>query len=314
MKRKHIIEFVGLLITLLISIVIFQLTKSGGTNYNNIGLYTCILSIWVFYAIVVIKIHINEIKNEIEKTTNYNNSLIKVYFDIKDKYVQYGKKIMGNAIDDLKSVKIGIVPLTEQQYYDDITEKSKELKENDRVISVNTFDERRFLRDGRQEIYLSENIKAVKRKVSFTRIFVIEIDLLDINPKSQRLQKISEGIYRDEAINESLERIKAIKENIDGGVRVLIVDLNKVKRYPKSFLEDGVLFEFSADNERFLFIDEQDPHNPMNVLKGELRLEKKYLEKFKKNFQKLSNLAEKDSCVNKILEQYEKAFEYENIK
>ena len=198
LKKEHLIEIIGLIISLLISLVLYLILRKEN---GDIGIYATILSVWIFYAILLIKIHITDVKKSIVQITNFNNKLIRTFFDIDKKYIPYGKEIIDNTVEKLESVKKGIVPLTEQEYYERITKKSQELTTGDEVISVNTIDVRRFLKDGSQNLYLIANIAAVNSyNVDFKRIFIIDIDLLDINPKSKRLQKISEGEFRNKEI------------------------------------------------------------------------------------------------------------------
>lgn len=301
-KKEHTIEIIGLIISIFISIILFL---ALGKENGDIGIFATILSVWIFYAIILIKIHINSVKKSIIQITNFNNKLIKTFFDIDSKYILYGKEIIDNTVEKLESVKKGIVPLTEQEYYERITKKSQELTTGDEVISVNTIDVRRFLKDGSQNLYLIENIEAVKNyNVDFTRIFIIDTDLLDINPESKRLQKISEGEFRNKEIELSKERIKAIKENFDGRIKVRIVDKKRLGKNKKTLLVDGVLFKFNSKKEKLLYVDEVDKLNPLNVEKGELRLSNKHITKFEENFyEKLLKLAESEKFVKQIIEQ-----------
>ena len=279
-KIDNKLEIIGILVTLIIVII----TPFFLQVRNDTAFFAGIIIVLLFYYTILIKQHLhNEIvktKKEFYDGADLANTMSQKLAHMQKSNLIHAKKILDIAHKQIKNIEKGIIPLSEIEYFRKVIDESRKLKSRDTVLSVNTFDERRFIDDPRQRIYLEENINAVENfNINFQRIFVINSRLL--------LQEDDIG----------KERISAICNNIDNGITVILVEKKRLLGC-NDLLKDWVLFNREVPK---LFIDYQDEGDKTRVHNGELIINNTKINDFRKNFSSLKNYAMSYTEMNKLL-------------
>jgi hypothetical protein len=157
------------------------------------------------------------------------------------------------------------------------------MRQNETILAVNTFDERRFIYDPREKFYFSKNEEAITdRKVIIHRIFIYDDTQQDADVTK--------------------EKLSAIKMNYDAKIVVLIVYKSKMNglKNVNELYEDTVIF---AHNYPRLYIYYPDKFDPMRISHGVLRINASDIEQFKRNFNTLKNMAISKEDMGKLFKE-----------
>jgi len=268
--------------TLVLFIVITLILPAFNVENNVIWLASIIVGIEAL-MLVGIKIYflkqktdfknsINElIDNYSERAGNTINPMFKKFSTMKEPKYSYANKIISEAAQQIEKIAEGFIYLSESEYFEEIISEVERMSRNETILAVNAFDARRFICDPREANYFNKNKEAIhKRNVIIDRIFIYD------------------NIQSDMDIRK--EKLSAIKNNFDAGINVSIVYKSALLdlKNANELFEDAVMF---GHNSPRLYIDYQDKIDQTRVSYGELRINTSDIEKFKKNFNKLKNMA-----------------------
>jgi hypothetical protein len=274
-KIEIIIGTFGLLVTILLPKI--------GLSQDIVCLIGILVVIFPL-SMVSLKIFLNKIIKkairDASATTGKTYLLAYKISNMSEPKISFARDILNITIEKIDKVEKGIIPLSEADYFDRIIEEAKNLKKNNVVCAVNSFDERRFEHDPRERIYFEENIKAIReRGAIIKRIF----------------------IYDDRQIstNEGLEKLKAIKKNEDNGINIFIV-YKSLMLGKNDFLLDWVMFDCTGTR---LYVDYQDAVDETRVSHAELRINESDILKFKRTFKILEEHSISRIEINKLFEQ-----------
>lgn len=260
-KVEIILGSIGLLIT-------SMLPKIGISNdvVWLIAVMVVILPIIMSSFKIFLNTALNRAIQEASVGTGLSNLLAYKISTLPESYIIFAREILAETIQKIDQIGLGIIPLRVEDYFYRLIEEARNLQAHDEVIAVNSFDERRFEHDPRENNYFEENIKAVKeREAKINRIF----------------------IYDDREINTStgLEKLRAIKKNEDSGINVSIVKKSKMINQ-NDLLFDWVMFNCTKAR---LYVDYQDIVDETRVCYAEIRLNESDIEKFRNNYKRLLN-------------------------
>jgi len=271
-----------MLTILIIELIFAVITIIMACIYSkNIGYATAILTAYITFSAILIKLHISSIIKNLKLKIESNHNIILKISDILIRYngarKQFAIVVLENAVE---SIEKGEMKLNTDDYFRIIRQKMKNSK-NCKIYAICCIEELLNQSLKGQKEYIKANIEATtNNNVTIHRKFVLPKNILETDNKSKQLDTI-------------YEQWKT--ENIIVG----IIDKDELGN---SITEDWVLFSHPYNE---LFISIPNPENVNKIESAKKVVNERTIEKYIKKFDNYEEKEWREEDIEKFFTAYQ---------